>query len=124
VSEVSDQTKRVSFGNATSDLPLAFSQIRESDSVVRAHNGQVIVIGGLMRETRKRDDYKMPGLGSMPLIGNLFKSKRDASNTVELVLLLRPVVVSGESDWESLVKEPMERAAALSKQGDVEGPRR
>jgi MSHA biogenesis protein MshL len=122
VSEVTDQTKRVSFGNSTSDLPLAFSQIRESDSVVRARNGQVIVIGGLMRETRARDDYKMPGLGSLPIIGHLFKSKRDASTTVELVLLLRPVVVD-DGEWDSLVKEPVERAAALSKQGDVEGVR-
>jgi MSHA biogenesis protein MshL len=123
VSEVQDQTKRVSFGNSTSDLPLAFSQIRESDSVVRARNGQVIVIGGLMRETRKRNDYKMPGLGSVPVIGNLFKSKRDASTTVELVLLLRPIVV-GDDEWDGLVKEPMERAAALSKQGDIEGVRK
>jgi MSHA biogenesis protein MshL len=123
VSEVTDQTKRVSFGNASSDLPLALSQIRESDSVVRARNGQVIVIGGLMRETRKRNDYKMPGLGSVPVIGNLFKSKRDASTTVELVLLLRAIVV-GDDDWDGLVKEPMERAAALSKKGDVEGVRK
>jgi MSHA biogenesis protein MshL len=123
VSEVTDQTKRISFGNSTSDLPLAFSQIRESDSVVRAKNGQVIVIGGLMRETRRRDDYKMPGLGSVPIIGNLFKSKRDASTTVELVLLLRPIVV-GDDEWDGLVKEPMERAAALSKKGDIEGPRK
>jgi MSHA biogenesis protein MshL len=123
VSEVTDQTKRVSFGNSSSVLPLAFSQIRESDSVVRARNGQVIVIGGLMRETRKRNDYKMPGLGSLPVIGNLFKSKRDASTTVELVLLLRPVVV-GDEEWDGLVKEPLERAAALSKQGDVEGTRK
>jgi MSHA biogenesis protein MshL len=123
VSEVTDQTKRVSFGNSTSDLPLAFSQIRESDSVVRAHNGQVIVIGGLMRETRKRNDYKMPGLGSVPFIGNLFKSKRDASTTVELVLLLRAIVV-GDDEWDGLVKEPMDRAAALSKKGDLEGSRK
>jgi MSHA biogenesis protein MshL len=123
VSEVQDQTKRVSFGNSTSDLPLAFSQIRESDSVVRARSGQVIVIGGLMRETRKRNDYKMPGLGSVPVIGNLFKSKRDASTTVELVLLLRPIVVN-DDEWDGLVKEPMDRAAALSKKGDIEGPRK
>lgn len=123
VSEVTDQTKRVSFGNSTSDLPLAFSQIRESDSVVRARNGQVIVIGGLMRETRKRNDYKMPGLGSIPGVGNLFKSKRDASTTVELVLLLRPIVVE-DDQWDGLVKEPMDRAAALSRKGDVEGPRK
>jgi MSHA biogenesis protein MshL len=69
------------------------SQIRESDSVVRAHSGQVIVIGGLMRETRQRDDYKTPFLGDVPGLGHLFKSKRDLSSTVELVLLLRPVVV-------------------------------
>jgi MSHA biogenesis protein MshL len=81
------------------------------------------VIGGLMRETRKRNDYKTPGLGSVPVLGNLFKSKRDVSSTVELVLLLRPIVV-GDGDWDGLVKEPMDRAAALSKKGDVEGTRK
>jgi MSHA biogenesis protein MshL len=122
VSDVEDQNKRISFGGSTSDLPLAVSQIRESDSVVRAHNGQVIVIGGLMRETRKRNDYKTPFLGDVPGIGNLFKSKRDLSSTVELVLLLRPIVVE-DSDWDSMVRESTERAAALSKRGDVEGTR-
>ncbi len=70
----------MSFGSSTSELPLAFSQIRESDSVVRAQSGQVIVIGGLMRETRERNDYKTPGLGSIPVLGNLFKSKRDCQH--------------------------------------------
>ncbi|MEO8019925.1 MAG: pilus (MSHA type) biogenesis protein MshL [Pseudomonadota bacterium] len=122
VSDVSDQSKRISFGGSTSDLPLAVSQIRESDSVVRAHSGQVIVIGGLMRETRKRNDYKTPGLSSVPLVGNLFKSKRDLSTTVELVLLLRPVVVE-DGDWPALVRESTDRATALAKQGKVEGAR-
>jgi len=122
VSEVSDQSKRISFGGSTSDLPLAVSQIRESDSVVRAHSGQVIVIGGLMRETRQRTDYKTPGLGSIPGLGNLFKSKRDQSTTVELVLLLRPVVVD-DGDWDAMVRESTDRAAALAKQGKVEGLR-
>jgi MSHA biogenesis protein MshL len=122
VSEVSDQSKRISFGGSTSDLPLAVSQIRESDSVVRAHSGQVIVIGGLMRETRKRSDYKTPGLGDVPLVGNLFKSKRDLSTTVELVLLLRPVVVE-DGDWDAMVRDSTDRAAALAKQGKVEGLR-
>jgi len=122
VSDVTDQSKRISFGGSTSDLPLAVSQIRESDSVVRAHSGQVIVIGGLMRETRKRSDFKTPGLSSVPILGNLFKSKRDESATVELVLLLRPIVVE-DGDWDSLVRESTERAAALAKQGKVEGLR-
>jgi MSHA biogenesis protein MshL len=122
VSDVEDQSKRISFGGSTSDLPLAVSQIRESDSVVRAHSGQVIVIGGLMREIRQRDDYKTPFISDVPGIGNLFKSKRDLSNTVELVLLLRPVVVE-DADWNAMVAESTERAAALSKKGDVESVR-
>jgi MSHA biogenesis protein MshL len=122
VSEVSDQSKRISFGGSTSDLPLAVSQIRESDSVVRAHSGQVIVIGGLMRERRQRNDHKTPFLGDVPGIGNLFKSKRDISSTVELVLLLRPVIVE-DGDWDKMVNESTDRAAALSKKGDVEGTR-
>jgi MSHA biogenesis protein MshL len=120
VSEVSDQSKHVSFGTASSDLPLASSQIRESDSVVRAKSGQIIVIGGLMRETRKRHDYKTPGLGSVPVLGNLFKSKRDVSTTVELVLLLRPIVADDQV-MASMVAEATERTAAMARKGKVEG---
>jgi MSHA biogenesis protein MshL len=122
VSEVTDQSKRVDFGGGSSNLPLAYSQIRESDSVVRAHSGQLIVIGGLMRETRKREDYKTPVLGDVPVLGKLFKSQRDQSRTVELVLLLRPLVPT-DADWESLAREPQERAAALASRGDVDGTR-
>ncbi len=57
VSDVTDQQKELSVRGQTDSLPLALSQIRESDSIVRARSGQVIVIGGLMRETRQR-----PGL--------------------------------------------------------------
>jgi MSHA biogenesis protein MshL len=119
VSEVQDQSKRVSFGGSTSDLPLAVSQIRESDSVVRAKSGQIIVIGGLMRERRQRNDYRTPGLGRIPLLGNLFKSKRDTSSTVELVLLLRPLVTD-DAQMEALVREANERTAAVAKKGGVE----
>jgi MSHA biogenesis protein MshL len=122
VSEVNDQNKRISFGGASSDLPLAFSQIRESDSVVRAKSGQIIVIGGLMRETRKRNDYKTPGLGSIPVVGNLFKSKRDVSSTVELVLLLRPIVAD-DAQMDAMVREATDRTSAAAKQGKVDGLR-
>ena len=122
VSEVSDQSKKISFNGSTSELPLAFSQIRESDSVVRAKNGQVIVIGGLMRETRKRDNYKIPLLGDIPGIGHAFRSERDQGKTVELVLLLRPLVATDE-DWQRLADEPQARIDALARKGKVEKPR-
>jgi MSHA biogenesis protein MshL len=122
VSEVSDQSKRVNFGGGSSDLPLALSQIRESDSVVRARSGQLIVIGGLMRETRRRADYRTPLLGDVPLLGRLFRSEREQTRTVELVLLLRPLVPT-DADWERLAQEPQDRASALAELGKVEKPK-
>jgi MSHA biogenesis protein MshL len=123
VSEVTDQNKQVTFAGTTSNLPLALSQIRESDSVVKARNGQLIVIGGLMREMRKRNNYKTPWLGDVPGVGRLFRSERDQMTTVELVILLRPIVAQ-DADWPKLVKEPMDRVEALRQTGglDAEKP--
>jgi MSHA biogenesis protein MshL len=119
VSDVTDQNKQVSFSGSTSNLPLALSQIRESDSVVKARNGQVIVIGGLMRETRKRDAYKTPWLGDVPGLGRLFRSERDQARTVELVILLRPIVAQ-DADWPQMVREPQDRIDALRRKGQLD----
>ena len=119
VSDVTDQQKELSVRGQTDSLPLALSQIRESDSIVKAQSGQIIVIGGLMRESRRRQDYKMPLLGDVPAVGRLFRSQREISSTVELVILLRPLVVN-DADWPKLVQEPTDRIDALAKQGKLE----
>ena len=93
VSDVHDQTKRVTVGGQTDELPLAVSEVRESDSVVKANSGQVIVIGGLMRSTRRQQNYGTPYLSSIPGLGALFKSKRNSEVKTELVILLRPIVL-------------------------------
>jgi len=49
ISEVTDQTKTITLGDDELQLPLAFSTVRESYSIVRALTGQVVVIGGLMK---------------------------------------------------------------------------
>jgi MSHA biogenesis protein MshL len=118
VSDVTDQQKELSVRGQTDSLPLALSQVRESDSIVKAHSGQVIVIGGLMRETRRRQDYKMPLLGDVPGVGRLFRSQRDTNSTVELVILLRPLVVN-DADWPKLVQEPTDRIDALTERGKL-----
>lgn len=109
VSDVTDQQKTFSVRGQTDSLPLALSQIRESDSIVRAKSGQIIVIGGLMRETRRRQDYRTPLLGDVPGLGRLFRSERDRTATTELVILLRPLVVNEDGDWQPLVDEPTRR---------------
>jgi len=117
VSEVVDQNKSITVGGVTDTIPLAFSKIRESDSIVKAKNGQVIVIGGLMRETQDTKQYKTPILGSIPVLGRLFRSERESARTVELVILLRPIVVE-DSDWDQLVKAPLDRVEELKKRGE------
>lgn len=119
VSDVTDQVKTLKVADSTDTLPLAFSQIRESDSIVRARSGQVIVIGGLMRETRKNQQYKTPLLGDVPGLGRLFRSERKQSSTVELVILLRPLIVS-DNDWPALVEEPNGRIENLTRQGKLQ----
>jgi MSHA biogenesis protein MshL len=113
VSEVTEKTKIVKVAGQTDELPLAFSQVRESDSVVRAKSGQLIVIGGLMRTTRRVQDYQTPLLGDIPLLGYLFKSRRQVEQKSELVILLRPVVVDRDEQWAELVQGPVDHAASI-----------
>lgn len=102
VSEVKDQTKTIIVGSQQQTLPLALSNVRESDSVVRARSGQVVVIGGLMQQTNRDEDFGLPGLADIPLIGNLFKQQRKSQRKSELVILLRPLTVDVDApqSWD------------------------
>jgi MSHA biogenesis protein MshL len=114
VSQVTAQNLSVTVQGTTDTLPLALSQIRESDSVVRAHSGQVIVIGGLMTTQVVNTNYQTPFLGSIPVLGNLFKSKQTTNTKTELVILLKPIVVGdSDGDWSSLVKSSIDNAKRL-----------
>jgi len=93
VSEVSDQTKRLSLGDDEITLPLALSNVRESDSIVRTKSGQVIVIGGLMQNTVSDEVTSTPILGDIPILGHLFKQTRQKIVKSELVILLKVQVV-------------------------------
>jgi len=104
VSDVVDQQKTVTIGNTTQQLPLALSTVRESDSVIRAKSGQVVVIGGLMQDKTDNRSASTPGIGDIPLIGNLFKHKNNKGLKSELVILLKPVVVNGAGEWKGAVE--------------------
>lgn len=106
ISEVTEKVKQVTIAQQTDSLPLAFSQVRESDSIVKASSGQLIVIGGLMRTSRSSQDYRIPGLGSLPWLGHLFRSQQRSEVHTELVILLRPMVVDSDAQWQQLAIEP------------------
>ncbi len=99
VSEVVDQTKTLTVFGQAQTLPLAFSSTRESDSIVRARNGQIVVIGGLMQDVQREERAGMPVLGDLPVIGSAFRHTRQSRRKTELVILLRPVVVDSDQVW-------------------------
>lgn len=93
ITSVSSVDKTITVSNSASVLPLAKSTIRESDSIVRAKNGQMIVIGGLMQDETTEISAGVPYLESIPWVGNLFRHIRQEKKKSELVILIRPIVV-------------------------------
>lgn len=100
VIEVEQQNKSISYGSDTIELPLAKSSIRESDSIVRAKDGDVIVIGGLMKSNKYEQISKVPFLGDIPALGHLFRNTAQMTEKTELVILLKPTVV-GVNTWQN-----------------------
>ena len=103
ISQVQDQQKDITLGNNgtttpnTFVLPLALSTIRESDNVVRAKNGQVVVIGGLIQNDQREEVAGVPILSKTPVIGPFFRRTTQVSRKVELVILLRPIIAENKS---------------------------
>lgn len=102
VTEVVERSKVIEIGSSTFDLPMAFSSIRETDSIIKARNGQVVVIGGLLQNKKKRTDAQVPWLARIPLIGALFRQTDQSQTKSELVILLQPKVIN-DSTWSKEV---------------------
>lgn len=108
VTQVVDQQKKLKVFNQDFELPLALSTSRETDTIVRAKNGQVVVIGGLMQNKDDDSQAGAPGLSDVPVLGYLFKQKRKATTKSELVILLRPIVPN-DAQWEEQVSNARAR---------------
>jgi len=75
-------------------------QTREMESIMRVRNGDIAVLGGLMQDERQGDTSQIPGLGSIPGLGELFKSRNDTNTKTELVVFLRPIILNQESQHD------------------------
>ncbi len=110
VSQVSTVNKNINLGvGGQLTLPLASSSASEADSVVRAKNGQVVVIGGLMREASSNDRSQVPGVGNAPVVGKLFGSTSRSMQKRELVILLKPTVINSDAQWNDDVLQSQRR---------------
>ena len=92
-------------------LPAA--EVRESDSIVKAKSGQIIAIGGLMRNSSKKLEFGTPWFGKIPGLKRLFGSAREQETKTELVILLRPIVVDDDDDWPKIIQPAADRLSTL-----------
>ncbi|MBL0514810.1 pilus (MSHA type) biogenesis protein MshL [Aeromonas media] len=108
VIDTEEQSKTINVGTADPlVLPLAKSAIRESDTVVQANNGDIIVIGGLMKTDKQEIVSKVPLLGDIPWVGEAFTNRRESTKKVELVILLKPTVVEKDT-WQKELQRSSE----------------
>lgn len=116
VSSVIEKTKNIDLGTSgTFRLPLASSSISESDTIVRVSDGNIVAIGGLMREAQARNVGQVPVIGNIPVIGNLFGSKSRSVVKSELVILLKPTVIESDASWRHDILDTKERIDAYQR---------
>ncbi|NOZ53975.1 MAG: pilus (MSHA type) biogenesis protein MshL [Gammaproteobacteria bacterium] len=117
VSDVKEKVKQIDLSRDESiNIPLALSTIRESDSIVKARSGQVVVIGGLMQNITRDNTASVPFLGKVPIIGGLFRHEQKTIRKSELVILLRPVVIENGKAWIDIVGQHKLSLQKLSNQ--------
>lgn len=113
VSKVGTVDKQAIIGVAgvAGTIPLASSIISETDSVVRAHDGQIVAIGGLMRQDSINGESGLPGLPK-----SVFGQTSKVNTKRELVILIKPTVVDNDRDWSDDIAHSRDRVESLTKQ--------
>jgi general secretion pathway protein D len=98
-------SEEVSSVDSTSNPAGIITNKRAVDSAVLVNDGQIVVIGGLIQDTVSDSVNKVPGLGSLPLIGGLFRYTSLSRNKTNLMLFLRPTVLRTNEGADSLTAE-------------------
>ena len=82
---------------------------RELTTEIVAQNRQTIVLGGLIRDDVTSSIRKVPGLGSIPIIGRIFRSSATTKRKNHLLIFIRPTVIEGGDDMQTVYERKMGR---------------
>lgn len=82
------------FGGNLYQIELPTIDLRELSTTVKMRTGEMVIIGGLIADREELTDNQVPGLGDIPILGYLFKSRSKVVKKSELVVMLQPIIVS------------------------------
>ncbi len=91
-SKLTEPIEYKSFGSGQVGLPKV--SLREMNTVVRVKDGEMLIVGGLIDNVSSYANNHVSGLGKVPVLGKLFRSGGTSSLKKELVILLRPHIIS------------------------------
>ncbi len=78
---------------------------REAQTNVTMNSGSTVVIGGLIRDDKVSVERKIPFVGDIPIVGELFKFRRDQVQKTNLLMFMTPHIVGGQEDLERITAE-------------------
>jgi len=111
VSTVAEKEKVIDLGAlGIYRLPLAASSINETDSIVRVQDGNIVAIGGLMRQEQSSDRSQLPGASGAA--ANLLGQRSAGLRKRELVILIKPTMIDNDRAWTQDLKDVQERVRA------------
>ena len=112
VTTISESQKSMDLGGATGliNVPLAVSRINETDSIVRAQDGNIVAIGGLMRQEQSSDRSQLPG--ATGFVANALGQRASSLRKRELVILIKPTIIDNDRVWAQDIKDVQERVRA------------
>jgi len=115
VSVVSEKKKIIDLGTqlGTFTLPLASSSVNETDSIVRVQDGNIVAIGGLMKQEQASDANGLPGTTNSSGLGLLFGARNSHLFKSELVILIKPTIIHNDSSWKDDLVETQSRVQQL-----------
>jgi general secretion pathway protein D len=109
------QSQVIAYATNGSAVSAPYIDIRSANTVVVTPDGQTVVIGGLMQNTRSSTDSKVPILGDIPVLGQLFHHKLQSNTKTELIMLLTPYVVKSPGDLARMSLDERGRATLSPK---------
>ena len=90
---------------------------REMETTVRVGDSEVVVLGGLVRQNESLTVDRVPLLGSIPIIGHLFRSTGRSNEKTNLMIFLRPTVVRSTADADRVTNRQYRALRGLDGEG-------
>lgn len=110
--EIAQEVSEVS-GTTSSEIDSPTIQQRRLSTRIQVEDGQLVVLGGLLRSSRSLGDTGVPYLSRIPALGALFRTRDTTERQTELVMFLRPTVIRARFDIDAITNEMVGRLQAL-----------